>query len=455
LGFAIACSNLAIRPAFLAPNPPPLVDSKGERVIRTYERDFDYFCLYFAPTISSAPEWFCATGNLADGVTGIAAKQAASNPSSGASSPATFFLNQIQWGPNTWSKHWEFPHGLGAVVSRIPGLEQTGFAKDYQWNLNPNDSHADGTRKATDYIAAVGVKTATNRNGVNVSPYNTRHVVDFFNANPANPLLDTLAYAALADPGELNQAEVERRSCGTGDTSLCFGYFSKPDVASTGTTGHSGYGVVDITVGPYHVNNPLTCSWAQDWGFSAFDLFQGGSVRPPPPIGGSAQSFLDQYPVALANSDFKVAINLGDNEIARCPSWSVCQNGPAQRQVNLYRMDDTTLGFAQLPALGVEIRVDPASAACIPASGLHHRCRQFLCGRSATVAAIDGSTVFNWWLCSGDSCRHAGAVWRAGCRNSLSCSVSLADYNIHIVAVSPVIDDSSAEAALQANGVPD
>jgi hypothetical protein len=33
--------------------------------------------------------------------------------------------------------------------------------------------------------------------------------------------------------------------------------------------------------------------------------------------------------------------------------------------------------------------------------------------------------------------------------------VSLADYNIYIVAVSPAIGDSAAETALQANGVPD
>src|SRR5262249_25510926 len=340
LGFAIACSNLVVRPAFLAPNPPPFVDEKGQRAIRTYEQDLDYFCLYFAPTISVAPEWFCATGNLADGVTGIAAKQAASNPSAGPSSPATFFFNQIQWGPNTWSKHWEFPHGLGAVVSRIPGLAQTGFAKDYQWNLNPNDSHADGRSKASDYIAAVGVKTATNRNGVNISPYNTHHVIDFFNVNPTSAPLDTLAYAGLVDPGELNQSEVERRSCGTGDPSLCFGYFSKPDVASTGTTGHSGYGVVDITVGPYYGNNPDTCSWSRDWGFSGFDVFQGGSVRPPPPIGGSSPGFLDNYPVALANSAFTVAVNLGDNEIARCPSWSVCQTSGSQPTVHLYGEDE-------------------------------------------------------------------------------------------------------------------
>src|SRR5229473_231738 len=176
LGFAIACANLVVRPAFLSPDPAPSVDLNGNRVIRSYEQDFDYFCLRFQMTSATAPSWYCATGNLADGVTGLASKPSTFDPTT--NSPATFFLNQVQWGPNVWNKHWEFPHGLGAVAARIPLLEQTGFAKDYQWNLNPNDWHASGVSKVGDYIAAVAVKTATNRNGVNISPYNTRHVFD-------------------------------------------------------------------------------------------------------------------------------------------------------------------------------------------------------------------------------------------------------------------------------------
>src|SRR5260370_638625 len=189
-------------------------------------------------TAATAPSWYCATGNLADGVTGLASKPSTFDPTT--NSPATFFLNQVQWGPNVWNKHWEFPHGLGAIAARIPLLEQTGFAKDYQWNLNADDWDASGVSKVGDYIAAVAVKTATNRNGVNISPYNTRHVFDRLRNGPVTPSLDTVAFAALVDPGELNQGEVEKRTCDKADQALCFGYYNRPDMASTGTIGSVG-----------------------------------------------------------------------------------------------------------------------------------------------------------------------------------------------------------------------
>src|SRR5262249_39355857 len=162
---------------------------------------------------------------------------------------------------------------------------------------------------------------------------------------------------------------------------------SKPDVASTGTTGRSGYGVVDITVGPYYVNNPATCSWAQDWGFSAFDLFQGGSVRPPPPIGGGGQPFSDHYPLALAHSEFTVAVNLGDNEIARCLSWTVCQTSGSQPTVHLYSMN----AMLRLETLS-ESRVffPPNQEYARPCTGgTYYRCLQVLCGMPARVESLD------------------------------------------------------------------
>jgi len=440
LGFAIACSNLVVRPAFLAPDLAPAVDLNGNRVIRSYEQDFDYFCLRFQRTMSSAdlPSWYCATGNLADGVTGLASKPSAFDPTT--NSPATFFLNQIQWGPNVWNKHWEFPHGLGAVATRIPLLEQSGFAKDYQWNLNPNDWHASGVSKVGDYIAAVAVKTATNRNGVNISPYNTRHVFDRLRNGPVTPSLDTVAFAGLVDPGELNQGEVEKRSCDKADPTLCFSYYNKPDVASTGTIGQAGLGVVDLSVGPDYANNLTACSWKLDWGFPALGTFTGGNVQPPPLVSGSAAA------ITLANSDFRVAANLGDNELPRCPSWNLCQTSGPQPVAHLYAMD-ASLRVLSIAVSGVNCPASQIGVNCSATS--EFRCKQIPCGRQIQVVS---GQLQKWWVRSVPS-DLTPTTWKIGCSNTDYCAITATE-NLTIVAVPISVSDSAAASALSQQALP-
>jgi hypothetical protein len=435
LGFAVACANLVVRPAFLAPDPAPAADRNGNRVIRSYEQDFDYFCLRFQRTMSSMdlPSWYCATGHLADGVTGLASKPSTFDPTT--NSPATFFLNQIQWGPNVWNKHWEFPHGLGAIAARIPVLEQTGFAKDYQWNLNPNDWHANGVSKVSDYLAAVAVKTATNRNGVNISPYNTRHVFDRLRNGPVTPSLDTVAFAALVDPGELNQGEVEKRSCDKADPSLCFGYYNKPDVASTGTTGRAGLGIVDLSVGPDYVANAGSCSWKVDWGFPALQTFTGGNVQPPPVLGGAASS------VTLANSDFKVATNLGDNEIARCPSWNLCQTSGSPPEIHLY-VDDVNFNIVTPSSSGVAFAQTPGTGRCQTWDTRRYQCEVVLCGLSASVTS---SVPQDWWV----NVLGASGSWQLGCKNTTSCTVTVSENGLRMVAAPPTLTAIAQQAISQ------
>src|SRR5262249_26140212 len=109
------------------------------------------------------PTWFCGRGTLADGVTGYAVR---------GSAPRPFYLGSLTWGANTWNRHYELQAALGSISERIPTGLATGYALDRAWGLNPNDTHADGRSKIKDYIAALGTKTSTSRNGVLVSPYN-------------------------------------------------------------------------------------------------------------------------------------------------------------------------------------------------------------------------------------------------------------------------------------------
>jgi hypothetical protein len=446
LGFAIACANLAVRPVFLAPDPAASVDAKGNRVIRPYEQDFDYFCLKFRKTASKTdvPAWYCGTGNLADGVTGIASVAKPTDPSGLSRSPATFFLNQIQWGPNVWNMHWEFPHGLGAISARIPPNEQTGFAKDYQWNINPNDWHSNGDSKVLEYIAAVGVKTATNRDGVYVSPYNTHHLTAYFqdwfrlHSNFASPPLDTVAYAAQIDPSELNQGEVETRSCQAGDPTQCFAYFNNPDVASTGHIGTIAFGVIDISAGPYYRDN-YDCTWRYDWHFPSLDTLTAGYVRPEPLAGTNAAGIGTILP--LVTTPFAVAINLGDHEMSRCPTWNLCQTAGTQPIVHLYG-EDSNLRVLPGAQSGVLIPPNQDGARACSDDGIF-QCQQVLCGRPILVTSSESPPqTRDWWL------RSSAGQWQLGCSGTTSCTVTVTD-DLAIVGVSGVPEDAVASAISQ------
>src|SRR5262249_34299705 len=121
----------------------------------------------------------------------------------------SFFARQLVWGPNTWSTHFEFIHShVGAIVEQSEaGSVPNGFTSTNAWNLNPLDFHADGSLKDQDFVAALGLKTSTDRSGVAISVYN--HA-------------DQTAGLPF-DTNELNQ-------CETG--------YNVPDLASKGTFQH-------------------------------------------------------------------------------------------------------------------------------------------------------------------------------------------------------------------------
>ncbi|MBK9262298.1 MAG: hypothetical protein IPM54_21140 [Polyangiaceae bacterium] len=183
------------------------------------------------------PKWLCGKGRLAGGVVGYAVKRIPdpAHPTGdtiASLSRRSFFARQLVWGPNSWSTHWEFVHNhIGALLEKAePGGVPTGFTSNNAWNLNPPDYHADGTLRELDYIAAVGLKTSTDRSGVAISVYN--------NADQTG--------GKSFDANELNQCEP--------------GY-NVPDLASTGTFQNDV--LIDMQVAPWYEAN---CDWATDWG---------------------------------------------------------------------------------------------------------------------------------------------------------------------------------------------
>jgi len=180
-------------------------------------------------TAPAGSKWLCGKGRLAGGVIGYAVKRIPdpAHPTGdtiASLSRRSFFSRGLVWGPNTWSTHWEFTHNhVGAIIERAePGQTPNGFTSNNAWNLNPLDYHADGTLKDLDYVAALGLKTSTDRSGVAISVYN--------NADETG--------GKQFDENELNQCEP--------------GY-NVPDLASRGTVQNDV--LIDMQASPWYGDN--------------------------------------------------------------------------------------------------------------------------------------------------------------------------------------------------------
>jgi hypothetical protein len=421
VGFAIACSSVIVRPVFLRPASTP-----WNQAIASFESDLDYMCLMWVDPADLVSKWFCAAGNLAEGVVGVVRNN---------SSPRTFIVNTFTWGPNTWDHHWEYPSGLGSISKRIDAAYQTGYAQDDAWNLNPNDYHANGTSKALDYIAAVNVKTTTNRNGVHISPYNTTNVRDYIAANPNYASIDPRALALL-NPSEMNQGEAETRSCGV-DTSNCFDYFHDLDVLSNGQIANGSakkgyFGVVDLVVSPSYQSMAQSgaCSWQADWNLPVMQTATYSNVVnwSVAPYDGSA---LDQ--LTLPTSAYKVAVSRGSLETQRCPSWQLCEGSSSpphnafllSQDANLNLLPSTTTAFSYNSRL-------PCGKATSQA------CMGLLCGQPAVARRAD-KALADWWSCAAPACDTAGGHWQLACASSSSCTVSVADSDVYLVNTPPSV----------------
>ncbi|MBK6847385.1 MAG: hypothetical protein IPG96_07525 [Proteobacteria bacterium] len=202
-------------------------------------------------------------------------------------SPRPFFVSSLTWGGNTWSRHFEFLEGgLGSIPERFAPYTQTGYAQDYAWNLNPRDTHADGSSKQASYIGAIALKTATSRNGVYVSPYRNATVTggkSFYTT-------------------ELNQCEA--------------GYRTYPDLA---TDGQLEEGILPrLWVDAWYANPYNGCSWAADWGLPV----AGASTYSTTSLSTPCRTF-----AIGASGQPTMGINLHDTAQRRCPTWTQCDVG--------------------------------------------------------------------------------------------------------------------------------
>jgi alpha-tubulin suppressor-like RCC1 family protein len=248
--WVLGCGNTAWKTVFLGSpdlttNPP---------TIRPYSDDVEYMCLRFKdpfpylcgsaripcntntgipnPT-HDTPRWFCMKGNLGDGVVGYAYQgwgpTALEYPG-----PRTFITAMLTWGSVGWNAHFEYLwSGLGSISQRTSPPD--GYAHPLAWNLNPDDLDWQGRSKAKTYLAAVALKTTTNRNGVPLSP-------------------DTLP------PGDTTHGATDLYACEM--VSPTETYFDNGDVASTGDIinsylVHEHYGGKNAT--------DESCDYAENW----------------------------------------------------------------------------------------------------------------------------------------------------------------------------------------------
>lgn len=293
IGIGLACADKTYRPVLLSPTPPGFALNEGQSLF-TFEPDhISHLCFRFRPDKDSPASWQCGKGYLADGVTGYAVKDGA---------PRTFWTRELKWKDSVWKYHFEFtPNGLGPIATRIPKPKKTGYTLDAAWGLNPRDHHARGVSKRSmlrEYLAALALKTATNRNRVHISAYNHPNVTS------------DVAF----DPDLLNQCEptYQGRSLGVFDV---YG----PDVASTGKL-QQGI-LIDIAVAPWYRNRHNGCDWAHVWNLheaptktvqdcTVFELNSPMSQQHDLPILGVNLGLVNSMPQAR-----------------RCPSWTPCPVG--------------------------------------------------------------------------------------------------------------------------------
>jgi hypothetical protein len=466
MGMAIACSTLAVRPLILVKtaldgfgNPRP-----GVNTPQSYNPNTAYMCIRWADPLDNISKWFCGAGGMGDGVVGVATIEP--NPS-----PRSFFVKNLTWGQNTWSRHWEWKNVLQAVSTRdwLP----SGFASDNAWNLNPNDFHSDASSKGPTYLAAIALKTLTNRSGVHVSPYHTRNVQDAYAANPL-AVLDTLALAAQR-PGELNQGEIETSSCGTSPypSAGCTDYFSYFESASEGKAGTCNsatcvgdmVGVIDTKISQYYQNlansDPVICSYGADWKVSTSDVTANATGILP--IQGKnwaadrtgATSRTVRVP--LTTVPYALAINRATSEVQRCPSWKLCDNAVLHNVFLIaYNANWTKLTSLRDPPFKTSLAASyvrfggflnggdfpfDTKARCDgnprPAVNTSDPCLGFYCGMPIPAVTANKDLV-DWYVCSGSSCGDAAQtnnVWTLACSGTYKCSIPMRSDDTYIVAL--------------------
>lgn len=308
------CSDKLAWAMFLSPTP---VGSRAG--LQTYENDVRYECVQMTPgdpanplnpdPNNPNPQWYCGKGTLGEGISGYAVKQVGTN-----NSPRPFFAKSLTWSGYTWSKHFDMLKITGAIAERIPAGLQDGYAHDYAWNSNPNDYDWLGNSRATEYVAFLGLKTATNRSGVHVSPYN------YHNITASLPFLAS----------ELNEGENSDAN------------YSQPDIASLGTMVNqtTALGPEPTYLIDLGMQGPIAnCTWNADWRVPS----RLTSSRTTPYWSGFTSGF---------------GLNRASTESPRCPTWQQCDNGGASMLVVQLSGDiDRTTASTQLPGVPFYPRV--------------------------------------------------------------------------------------------------
>jgi len=478
MGMAIACSDLAIRPLILVQTaldaygkPQP-----GVNTPQSYDPNTDFMCIRFADPADGISKWFCGAGQLGDGVVGVAT----TGPNL---SPRSFFVKSTTWGQNTWTRHWEWKNIFQAISTRDP--LPNGFALNNAWNLHPNDFHGDGVSKARSYVAAISLKTQTNRSGVQISPYHTRNVQNAYAANPSG-VFDTLALAQQ-NPGELNQGEVDISNCGSSPypSPGCTDYFWYYDSSSQGIAGTcynsatcAGdlYGLVDVQLYKSYADqanqDPVVCSFANDWRLTIGETTPLSGTSPLPikaknwaanPLGTVTKNIR----VPTTSVPYALAINRAEGEVQRCPSWNLCSSTLHNAVLIAYDANWNRMYSVRDYPFGVSSSATPQRSTlrfggwtssptcgsvnyfnqecpydthkqCAAGFSTSAPCEQFYCGMPLPAVTTDKSLV-DWYVCSSgaaclDYAQSDSGIWSVACTDAYKCSIPMGNDDTYVIA---------------------
>jgi hypothetical protein len=441
-------------------------------------------CLRFVDPGDGVSKYFCGPGGLGDGVVGNVTVPS----NSGGVSPRSFFLKTLAFGQNTWTRHWEWKNVLQVISVRDP--LPNGFALDNAWNLNPNDFHADGASKGATYVAAVALKTNTDRSGVRISPYHTRNVQKENGKNPTGTL-DSLALAQQ-NPGELNQGEIERSNC-TGanyPSPGCTEYFTWVDTLSQGNAGNCNdptcagdlVGMIDTKVSQGYLDmansDPVICSWGNDWQISAATLTSTGgtgNIKLKNWAANALGTVAKNLRVPTTDVPYALAINRAEGQVQRCPSWNLC--GTTLHNAVLIAYDanwNKMYGVVNAPwGVGTSATTPQRSTLrfggwlpnttsqnicytyynhecpfdthghCAAGFATSSPCEQFYCGMTIPAVTFDKSQV-DWYVCgAGAACQDYNqsdsGIWSLACSGSYECTIPMGGDDTYVVALPPAL----------------
>lgn len=136
----------------------------------------------------------------------------------------------------------------------------------------------------------------------------------------------------------------------------------------------------------------------------------------------------------MPNSAYRVAVSRTSNVTQdRCPSWNLC-DGSTATGAHKGVLVPYDAAWNLLPKGTDTFAGNPTGPNCTGVP--NETCKMFLCGQPI-IGKAPGTTLMDWWVCSGGLCNTAGAgaTWTEACLDSNTCTITMADKDTYLISI--------------------